>query len=392
MKLVARKFLSKKQLRDHIASYIVGWDKGPSPFIWTKPAATSEATAECLNASHMRCTRYSSRSSSQSSLPIRSVVHVSRGEEKPGDHRSGYGVPREAERRSSVGHGQHERHRRCLAVINSRQPSARWCTKDRLDTLLLSKLALFKPLVEMGEPQLELSFARGRGGARPGAGRKKLPVHQRRTPHRARAAHRPAQPVHVTLRAMSRSLRSRFVSQTVLRALRDSNSAQFRIVHYSLQENHLHLIVEASSTAALLSGMRGLMVRVARRVNRVLFRRGQFWADRWHGRALTGPRQVRNTLVYVLQNRLKHRPLLRCDARAGAAAYAQLDPLSSAQWFDGFATPVPSGFRSIGPPCAVPSKTWLLTVGWLRHGRIRIGRRRRADPGRAPTRARPRTS
>jgi len=225
----------------------------------------------------------------------------------------------------------------------------------------------------MGGAQLELSFKRVPGGARPGAGRKRQPAHQRRTPHRARVAHRAGHPVHVTLRAASRSLRSRFVSKTVLGALRDSNSAHFRVVHYSVQDNHVHLIVEAANTAALLSGMRGLMVRVARRVNHVLFRRGQFWADRWHGRALTGPRQVRNALVYVLQNRLKHCcPKAHADARAAASCWS-LDPLSSAQWFHGFATSIPVGFRGIGPPCVVPAKTWLLTVGWLRHGRIRIG-------------------
>lgn len=216
----------------------------------------------------------------------------------------------------------------------------------------------------MGGTQLELRFSTGRGGARPGAGRKRLPAHLRRTPHRARALHRSAHPLHVTLRAALHSLRSRFVAQTVLQALRDSNSTDFAIVHYSIQQNHVHLIVEAASTPALLSGMRGLMVRVARRVNRVLLRRGRFWADRWHGRALTRPRQVRNVLVYVLQNRLKH-----C---AAASASRQLDPLSSAEWFNGFATPHPTGFRSIGPPCVVPAKTWLLRVGWLRHGRIRI--------------------
>jgi len=244
--------------------------------------------------------------------------------------------------------------------------------KSRLKCLPSCKSALFKQRVKMGGTQLELSFVRGRGGARPGAGRKPLPAHQRRTPHRRRAPHRAAQPVHVTLRAASRSLRHGFVSKTLLRGLRDSNSAHFRVVHYSVQDNHVHLLVEAASTAALSSAMRGLMVRVARRVNRLLFRRGRFWADRWHGRALSRPRQVRNALVYVLQNRLKHRAH-HSDARGAASAYSWLDALSSAEWFHGFASSLPLGFRSIGPPCVAPAETWLLRVGWLRRGRIRIG-------------------
>jgi hypothetical protein len=118
------------------------------------------------------------------------------------------------------------------------------------------------------------------------------------------------------------------------------------------------LIVEAEGRAALSSGVRGLMVRIARRVNRLLRRRGRFWADRWHGRDLAGPRQVRNALVYVLQNHKKH------------AASATLDALSSAGVFDGFASALPATFRSLGPPCVATAKTWLLKVGWRRCGLI----------------------
>ena len=220
----------------------------------------------------------------------------------------------------------------------------------------------------MRATQLELLYRRpSRGGARPGAGRRRLPAHARHTPHRARPVHSAAHPVHVTLRAYSRSLRSQVISKTVLRALRDSNSEHFRIAQYSVQENHVHLIVEAKDKTTLSSSLRGLMVRVARRVNRLLSRRGRFWADRWHGHALTRPREVRNALVYVLQNHKKHVQRARRGAEKGVAV---LDPLSSAEWFGGFAEPFPRGFRSIGPPCIALARTWLLRVGWCRHGLI----------------------
>ena len=214
----------------------------------------------------------------------------------------------------------------------------------------------------MSASQLVFSFSelKRRGGARRGAGRKPRAAHLRQTPHRARAVHRKAHPVHVTLRAGVRSLRSQQVARLVLAALRDSNRDWFRVVHYSVQENHVHLIVEAEDTKTLSSGVRGLMVRIARRVNRLMRRRGRFWTDRWHGRDLEGPRQVRNALVYVLQNHKKH---------AGSAA---LDPLSSAASFDGFASALPSTFRSVGPPCVAPAQTWLLSCGWRRRGLIRL--------------------
>ena len=213
--------------------------------------------------------------------------------------------------------------------------------------------------------QVELFASRrtGRGGARVGAGRPKLGAQLRSTAHRARPMHRAAQPVHVTLRSSCRSLRSQYVARTVLQALRDSQRESFRIVQYSVQENHLHLLVDASDRTALSSGMRGLAVRMAKRVNRVLFRRGRFWTDRWHGRALKSPREVRNALVYVINNRAKH------SHRAGGL---ELDPLSSAEWFAGFRQALPRGFRSLTPRANAPPRTWLLGVGWKRHGLISI--------------------
>jgi hypothetical protein len=103
-----------------------------------------------------------------------------------------------------------------------------------------------------------------------------------------------------------------------------------------------------------------LVIRIARRVNQLLFRRGRFWADRWHSSTLTSPRQVRNALVYVLKNRHKH----------AAGTPNELDPLSSIQWFDGLAVGVPPSFHSVGPPCA-PATTWLLRIGWRRLGLIK---------------------
>ncbi|MEP7052909.1 MAG: transposase [Pseudomonadota bacterium] len=200
-----------------------------------------------------------------------------------------------------------------------------------------------------------------RGGARIGAGRKPRSVAERSTPHRARAQPQARHPLHVTLRTAVRSLRKQQIIQTVLGALRDSQRQGFRIAHYSVQANHLHLIVEAESKTVLSSAMRGLAIRVSLRVNRLLFRRGRLWADRWHSHTLKTPREVPNALRYVLQNHRKH-----------GSWSSRLDPLSSAQWFNGFAQPLPATFQSIGPPCIASPKTWLLSVGWRRHGLIEI--------------------
>jgi putative transposase len=143
----------------------------------------------------------------------------------------------------------------------------------------------------------------------------------------------------------------------VRRALSAAARAEFRIVEYSVQDDHVHLIAEADDRRALSSGIRGLAIRLARAVNRTLGRRGRVWGDRYHARALRAPRAVRHALVYVLMNFKKHR-----------AVGTELDPCSSAPWFAGWRAS-PEALAS-GPRPVALARTWLARVGWRRHGLI----------------------
>jgi len=184
----------------------------------------------------------------------------------------------------------------------------------------------------------------------------------------------------VTLRARLSPLRSQHVFPTVRLALARASRRtpeRFRIAHFSVQRDHLHLVVEARDKLALSSGMRSVAIRVARYVNDLLGRTGPLWASRWHGRALSSPREVRNALVYVLANFRKH---------ARRAVRRGLDPYSSAECFDGWREwRADSG---VPPPFAEPRRweddarlgeddargfracTWLGSVGWRRHGLV----------------------
>ena len=135
----------------------------------------------------------------------------------------------------------------------------------------------------------------------------------------------------------------------------------FRLVHYALQADHAHLIVEAKNHEALGRGMKALGARLARAVNRTFRRKGPALADRYHLRVLRTPKEVRNALAYVLLNARRH-------ARK-ASRRLRCDPASSGRWFDGWrrppeASPVQARLRS--PPVA-EARSWLLRVGWRRH-------------------------
>src|SRR2546426_2601580 len=218
--------------------------------------------------------------------------------------------------------------------------------------------------------QLPLPPPRTWGGRRAGAGRKLTPGRRSSVPHRPRPAHSAAHPVHVTLRSgrAVRCLRAARVFPAVRRALAAASHGGFRILHFTVQDDHLHLIVEADDSRALGRGLRGLAIRVARAVNRALGRSGAVWGDRYHARALTSPRAVRNAIVYVLMNRWKH-----CGEERG------LNRCSSALWFNGWRDAVAT-VPAVAP--VVRARTWLAAVGWRRHGLLGCDERPRGDRGR----------
>jgi len=127
-----------------------------------------------------------------------------------------------------------------------------------------------------------------------------------------------------------------------------------RVAHFSVQTDHVHLIVEADAADSLRAGINGLACRMARALHRIWRRHGDVWSDRYHARSLTTPREVRNGLVYVLLNFRKH---LR--------APPGIDPRSSGGWFDGWShDPMPE----TRPSPVAPARTWLETTGWRRAG------------------------
>jgi REP element-mobilizing transposase RayT len=138
---------------------------------------------------------------------------------------------------------------------------------------------------------------------------------------------------------------------------------RFRIIQYSIQNDHLHAIVEATNERDRASGMKSIGSRLARAVNRVFRRHGPVLADRYHLHVLRTPREVRHALAYVLLNARRHLAKLGRPAPRDPSA----DPASSGRWFEGWTRrvqPAPD------PPAVAPPRTWLLRVGWRRHGLV----------------------
>ncbi len=180
----------------------------------------------------------------------------------------------------------------------------------------------------------------------------------------------------MTLRLIAQlpSLRRHHLVARIRASIAAAHRDDFRVVHFAVLANHVHLVTEASGAASLARGMQGLAIRVARTVNRRLARRGQVFAERYHARALRTPREVRNALAYVLHNARGH-----AAARRQRLAATWIDPCSSGPWFEDWRhTPAPPPWlRDLRRrPCpTAPARTWLLSTGWRRHGAIALDER-----------------
>jgi REP element-mobilizing transposase RayT len=249
----------------------------------------------------------------------------------------------------------------------------------------------------MGRPRkhhVQQSFEfKSHGGKRAGAGRprkgkRSSERHEKREPHDRR------HPVHVTIRVVPGlgTLRKRHYYKAIRWAtIAVAAHARFRIVHFSIQSNHMHLLVEATSQRALARGMKGFQISAAKHINRTIGerngeprRRGQVFADRYHKHELTSPREVRHALAYVLNNWRRH--------GEDATRTWKLDPYSTAVDFGGWKELGDSPFLYRTPPTyeglvVWRPRTWLLQKGWSKHGQLSVYE----VPGPAPaSAARPR--
>ncbi len=211
----------------------------------------------------------------------------------------------------------------------------------------------------------------GRGGPGRKQGRKKR---SRGVSHARRAFIDRRHPVHVSTRVLPGlpSLRGRVLWETVRRALAlCCKRPGFRIVHFSVQGQHIHLICEADDRKALSRGVQAFKTSVARRLNGKCGRRGVVFGDRYHERIIHGPTDCRYTVAYVLNNQRHHAYEEYASYPAGT-----IDPYSSGRWFDGWTIRRPPAWGEPvdygREPLVAAPESWLLAKGWMLRGGGRI--------------------
>ena len=166
-----------------------------------------------------------------------------------------------------------------------------------------------------------------RGGWRKNAGRKPA-SDEAGIPHARRPSIEKLLPVHVTIRMASHvyNLRSQRSFSVIVKAIGlAAERFGVRILEFSVQGNHMHLVVEAAAHEALSRAMQGFSIRVARGLNAMMKRRGRVLADRYHARVLESSTDARKVVHYVRNNHRRH--------------MAQIGKMLPATFVDPFASP-----------------------------------------------------
>ncbi len=179
-------------------------------------------------------------------------------------------------------------------------------------------------------------------------------------------------PVHITVRVRDGTVKLRY--KRAFRIVRGgivalADKIRFRVIEYSVQGNHLHMIAEGDDTYAVSRAMRSLSIRIARRINQLMGVSGRRIDKRYHMRVLRTPHQVRMALAYVLNNYRRHAAQGKRRCPRG-----WVDPCSSAIWFpDWMSRPKPAR-----DPCpdlprgTVPARSDLLRILWKALGLLEL--------------------
>ena len=182
--------------------------------------------------------------------------------------------------------------------------------------------------------------------------------------HKKRAAVDARCPQHVVLRVGGdvkwlRSLKAYAAVRRALVVMLD-RADEFRIVHFSVQGNHLHLLCEASDKIELGKGMQAFGISVAKQLNRAHARKGTVFPDHYHVEPIDSVRQACHALSYVLNNWRKHK-------QDGRGLYdGRIDPFSSGVLFEGWKerTQLVSLPQNYEAPRVSAAQTWYLSVGY----------------------------
>lgn len=142
-------------------------------------------------------------------------------------------------------------------------------------------------------------------------GRKAL--HDKGIRHTSREIINKPTSLHLTIKVRENKadIQNKRLLKSLHHAIKRARLKSLRVIHYTLEYNHLHLLVEADNNKHLGQSMQALGISLAKAINKYKGVKGAVYKHRYHLRKIHTARELKNVLHYIFQNGMKHK---RCKS------------------------------------------------------------------------------
>jgi REP element-mobilizing transposase RayT len=115
--------------------------------------------------------------------------------------------------------------------------------------------------------------------------------------------------LHLTVKILraKANLKNKMILSILKRSIMNARKMGLRVIHYSLEYDHVHLLIEAENNFILGKGMQAFGVTFSKALNRLRKIKGSVYKHRYHFRKIVGARQLKNVMNYIFSNGLKHK-------------------------------------------------------------------------------------
>jgi REP element-mobilizing transposase RayT len=127
--------------------------------------------------------------------------------------------------------------------------------------------------------------------------------------HRSRPEIPRARPVHVTIKSNKNiipNLRSKVFYKEIRQGMKRARILGIRIIHFSVQRDHVHMLIEAENKKQLGESMRALSISLSKRFSFTLKKKVKALKNRYHLHILKSLQEIKNATNYILHNGQKH--------------------------------------------------------------------------------------
>lgn len=132
-------------------------------------------------------------------------------------------------------------------------------------------------------------------------------IHDRGIRHIKREEILRPRPLHLTVKLIRADIQNKSILKALRHAILRGRLQGLKIIHYSLEHDHIHLYAESENNEVLSKAMKAFGVSLVKKMNRHFRAQGPCYKTRYHLRVLRSASEVKNVINYILKNGIKHR-------------------------------------------------------------------------------------